>query len=313
MDDQTKIPKVVFVSGVGRSGTTWIAEMLNYGKRFRYVFEPFHPFMQVFPEYHHMRYVREQERDPVMVESIRKLFYDDFENAWTDHYSGPDAKSCDNRLIKGIRSNLMVPWLSWMYPENRFIVVLRHPCATAVSRIKYSELIGEWAFLDIKRDLFGQAELVGDYLQPFKNAEPWPTSKDWFESTVVEWCATHYVLLKFADRSNIMFTYYENMVNNPISELLRLWLFLTGQKYFGGDLPSLPSDLMPPLSVVDRPSAQDNPGYSAMTRHLNPFTNWMEHVPREQLDYAGGMIELFGLGQLYDVDTPIPLNSKFTR
>ena len=33
---------VVFISGVGRSGTTWLTELINYNHRYRILFEPFH-------------------------------------------------------------------------------------------------------------------------------------------------------------------------------------------------------------------------------------------------------------------------------
>ncbi len=307
MNEQIKIPKVVFISGLGRSGTSWLAEMLNYGQVFRYVFEPFHPFMQVFPEYHPMRYIREQDRNPNLTEPIRKLFYDDFENTWTDAYNGPNAKSCGSRLIKGIRSNLMVPWLAWMYLENKFIVILRHPCAVAVSRVKYSQNMGEWECLDIADDLFGQPELVADHLLPYDDLPTWPTAKDWFYSSIDEWCVAHHVLLKYKNKSNIIFVHYENLVENPIPELVRLWLFITGQKYFGDDLPSLPSDLIPTLDGIDRPSAQINPGYSAVVKKHNLLGNWMGHATQHQLDYVRDTLKLFKLDTLYSEDSCLPL------
>ncbi len=35
--------QTVFVSGVGRSGTTWVANIINYANDYRFMFEPFHP------------------------------------------------------------------------------------------------------------------------------------------------------------------------------------------------------------------------------------------------------------------------------
>jgi len=34
---------VVFVSGSGRSGTSWLANLCNYRNDFRYLFEPLNP------------------------------------------------------------------------------------------------------------------------------------------------------------------------------------------------------------------------------------------------------------------------------
>ena len=35
--------KTVFLAGTGRSGTTWLAGLINHDQSYRDVFEPFHP------------------------------------------------------------------------------------------------------------------------------------------------------------------------------------------------------------------------------------------------------------------------------
>ena len=35
--------KTIFIAGIGRSGTTWVAETINYFNEFRILFEPFFP------------------------------------------------------------------------------------------------------------------------------------------------------------------------------------------------------------------------------------------------------------------------------
>ena len=42
-DFNSKLKDSVILVGDGRSGTTWIANIVNFRKDFTYLFEPFHP------------------------------------------------------------------------------------------------------------------------------------------------------------------------------------------------------------------------------------------------------------------------------
>jgi len=53
---------LVFVAGTGRSGTTWLAQLLNANDQFRLIVEPFHPEFGVRVTRNLPRYIRLRAR-----------------------------------------------------------------------------------------------------------------------------------------------------------------------------------------------------------------------------------------------------------
>ena len=65
------------------------------------------------------------------------------------------------RLIKDIRAQLFLKWIKYNFPEIPILLLLRHPCAVANSRLK----LGWGATLN---DFLVQEALMDDFLNPFK-------------------------------------------------------------------------------------------------------------------------------------------------
>ena len=64
----------MFLAGMGRSGTTWARNIINYDDSYRVMFEPFLP-AQVSEARHfrYIQYLNPQERDPLLVTAAQKI------------------------------------------------------------------------------------------------------------------------------------------------------------------------------------------------------------------------------------------------
>src|SRR5438128_2407940 len=64
----------VYLAGDGRSGTTWVSEIINCDNRYRYMFEPFHPsFVPLAKHFRFFQYLRPQNEDEGFLRPARKI------------------------------------------------------------------------------------------------------------------------------------------------------------------------------------------------------------------------------------------------
>lgn len=277
----------VLLAGVGRSGTTWAANLLNDRNQYRVIFEPFHPHR--VPEAEHfeyLQYLRPSCLRPDLYEAARKILAGRYRNSWCDRENR--KRIATRRLIKDIRSNLMLKWLRSNFPAMPIILVLRHPCAVANSwsRLRWgTEDGGARTDLEV---LMSQDELVSDHLQPFLPlVESIATD---FERHVLVWCILNYVPLRQLSREDIHLTFYEELCLNPEEELRRLHSFL-GRK---------PSPVNRQLWA--RPSSQSRPD-SAIVQGGDLVDGWKHSVPPDLSRRAMHIISSFGLDAIYSTDS----------
>lgn len=277
----------IFLAGVGRSGTTWVSEIINYNNEYRYVFEPFHPYrVSEVKGFTYHQYIRPQNHDPRLLESAKAVLSGRIRNAWTDAYN---KKTFSNkRLIKDIRANLLLKWLHTNFPEMPIILLFRHPCAVANSWIRLGwekESLGTRTNIET---CLCQQELVEDFLKPYKkhiqNAE------DDFEKNVFFWCIQNYVPLRQFKHGEIHLAFYENFCEKPRDEISRLFSFLNkpiDEKIF--------TSLKRPSWLTSRKSAIITGG--------SLIDGWRKHVSPWQIQRAGEILKLFGLDCIYSQDS----------
>lgn len=117
----------VLVFGTGRSGTTWLSEIIASGG-LRFVFEPLHP--GEVPEARNFpfpNYLLPGEETP-WLPLLEKVVTGRVTNAWTVR-ANPSA---ERSVVKLIRANLM---MEWMIDRFRFhpVYIIRNPLSVAGS------------------------------------------------------------------------------------------------------------------------------------------------------------------------------------
>ncbi len=105
MDLNRDYRKAVFLAGVGRSGTTWISEVINYNNDYRYIFEPFHPHkVPICSHFRYRQYLEPNNTDPRFIAPTNSILSGRIRTRWSESLNHKTL--CDRRLIKDIRAIL---------------------------------------------------------------------------------------------------------------------------------------------------------------------------------------------------------------
>jgi hypothetical protein len=269
--------KSVFLAGTGRSGGGWIAETINQRNEYRYIFEPFHPkqapWMRPFPA---RKYMRPDEEDPEFLALARKIVTGRIRHPWTERFN--TRFIVKERLIKEDFGNLMMKWLHVKFPGMPLILLLRHPCAVALSYVTHG-------FQGAVGPLLAQEKLVEDFLHPY--ADEIRQARDTFERAIFLWCVETLVPLKQLRPDEVHIVFYENMVREPESEVPKLFAYL-GKSSEDIDIERL-----------KRPSLTARKVSSAAWTGEDRVDAWRRKVTEAQRRRAQEIVARFGLDGIY--------------
>lgn len=272
-----------FVAGTGRSGTAWVANIVNYDRRARYVFEPFNPYkVDICAGFRYRQYLRPDDTAERYLGPARLIISGRITNDWIDQFNR--AIISRRRVVKEIRANLMLKWLKERFPGIRLIMMFRHPCADANSRLR----LGWQSHID---ELLAQDDLVADHLAPF--VTDMRAARTPFEQHVFLWCAENYVPLRQLDRGDAAFVFYEHLCTTPEREVEKLFAFL------GWPVTDAAYRRLSQPSEFTREE-------SAVRRGDDLVEGWRRHVDAAQAARAIDILRLFGLDTIYSLDTSMP-------
>jgi hypothetical protein len=272
--------KSIFVCGSGRSGTTWLAEILKKVRGRRYIYEPFNreqvPLCRTFGL---RQYLRPGDNNPAFLIPASRIFRGQARGPWMDQYN--QALIATTRLIKDVRSTLMLKWVHDHFPGMRIIYVVRHPGAVASSKVALG-----WRFEPAKA-FFTQNELMLDYLEPFRNAVEASTSE--LEKHTVAWCIENYVPLRQLAPGDVFLCFYESLCANPKAELTKLFAYLT--EPFDPSLLERVDQLSVTAQTRERPNGN---------RSLQDIASaWRRRLSRSEMQRISEITKIFGLDSLY--------------
>lgn len=262
----------VFLAGTGRSGTTWLSNVLNHRNEYRYIFEPFRPDkVRVCAHFRSKQYLRPDDHRAEYLEPAGRILSGGVRSLWTDRYNR--RLVARRRLIKDIRANLLLGWFRANFPEMPLILLLRHPCAVVSSRLKLG-----WR--DNLYETMEQRELVEDFLLPMEPEIN--TARNAFERHLFFWCIDNYVPLRQLAPGEAHLVFYERLLAEPEDELRRLFssLGLDLDESFHGDVGG-PSTLSP-RNAADR-----------------TVDGWRDTVSRGQIERSIEILGMFGLDGIY--------------
>ncbi len=267
----------VLVAGVGRSGTTWLAEVLNANNDFRLLFEPFFPDRvdRFGPWWNHHQYVRPGVKTGRHVEAIRCVMEGRIRDPWVDRFNRRWVAW--RRLIKEIRANLFLKWIRVAYPTMPIVFLLRHPCACAVSQAKQGWPQRFDRFME-------QPDLLHDHLGPFRDL--FGDRPTLFETRIVMWCCLNYVPLRQMRSGEMEIVFYEDLCRRP-ETLLPSLCERIGVRYG--------SRMRRKLGQASALAAPDSP----VVHNQDPVESWRHQVAHDEVKRAMAILERFGLDRIY--------------
>ena len=268
--------QTVFLAGTGRSGTTWIQNSINYLNNYRIMFEPFYSGrIGILTDWNYKQYLRFNNREEKFLRPATKILNGNIRDEWIDQFN--HKKIVRKRLIKDIRANLFLKWIKHNFPDIPIILLLRHPCAVANSRLKR-----EW---DTQINAFlVQKELMLDYLNPFKTEIE--AAKDIFDKHIFMWCIENYVPLRQFREREIHIVFYETLCVEP-EQTIKQVLYFIGETFSPKVL-----DIIPKASAMSRKD-------SAIVSGKSLIDAWRNHITDEQIARAIEILNLFGLQKIY--------------
>jgi hypothetical protein len=267
----------MLIAGAGRSGTTWLGELVNATNRLRTLFEPFSRNHLDDPNFHVRQYINTDSDDALLYTTVRRILCGRTRGQWIDRYN--KRILAQKRLIKAIHANLFLNWIHVHFPKMPIVYVIRHPCAVALSRVQCG-----WNAQGAIADLLDQQDLVVEHLEPMLDLIQ--KTSDPFESHIIMWAVENAIPLSQFSSSEIHIVSYEDVLRDPQGELDRIFHFVKLEQ------PTLA------LDKYHTPSCMTNRD-KKFTSGPRKISQWREHVSRQMLDRANGILAHWQLDSLY--------------
>jgi hypothetical protein len=244
------------------------------------MFEPFHPDRNpLLKAWNCRQYLRPDERAEKYLQPASRILSGQIRDVWIDQFNR--AHLVRARLVKDIRANLVLRWIRSRFPEIPIILLLRHPCAVARSKLA----LGWDSSLE---HFLRQPDLIDDHLYPF--VSDMRAASDPFDKHIFMWCVENYVPLRQFSSGEIHVAFYERLRSNPQDEARSLL------RHVG--YPFRPKV----LSSIDKPSVMSRAG-SAILAGGSVLESWRRHIDSRQIDRANEILDLFGLNRIYGAGT----------
>lgn len=275
---------VIWLIGDGRSGTTWIANLLNADKSYREMFEPFHPKkVNGAKEFRENMFVDANSKEPALERFMASVFDGSLTNSWIDKELL--SNSYEGLLVKDVFANLHAKWSVLQFPLVKPILLVRNPLSVAAS--KYVTKRWHWpsspeAFLNdkalIATHLKGLEEVI------LKVAE----RNDYIEKQILNWCVIHKVISRQFTLDEIHVICYERVLENPQREISEALAF-SGKKQNA----ELTPNKLRESSIVSFKG-------SSVIENKDPLTIWKENITQEQVELATNLLKDFELDGWYE-------------
>lgn len=205
----------IVVFGSPRSGTTWLAQTLGSIPGSAVLFEPLHPrrVPQVKEAGFGWRtYVRPGTDWPLGRQRLEEAFCGRPLNGWTGSLMKRPARVA-TWIMKCIRANLLIPWISdWMQPRRRLLVI-RHPCAVVSSQ---TEAGWDPPNLEFQRELLDDYPGIRAVIETCDSPE---------ERRAIDWAVNTIVPLSHGSIGRWLIIPYERLASNEsaFESILNRW------------------------------------------------------------------------------------------
>lgn len=268
--------------GDGRSGTTWLSDLINAERNMLERFEPFHPNKNPrFGAWRKLEYRRPGVVDDVLEPELRATFEGRYWSEWSDSH----ARKWIFRgiLVKDIFASLLLKWAVERIPDIRPVLLIRNPFAVAW----YKMMRPDWLWANDLSLFLNDSALMEDHLWPFEcTLRKTHMSGEIFLVHIAIWAIIHKVLTRQFSRRNLHVEFFEDAVMN--GETARIMI----EKYLG--LPQISHSTLK-YSIPSRVSCSKN--VDAVRK--NPYGNWREGIDKDLILKAQRLLCDFDFDQIY--------------
>jgi len=204
--------KPIMIAGHGRSGTTWIGSVFAQAPKVIYYNEPCNPIYNNKGDYSiWFKYLRANDYFKYYESCLDPAFegnISSFGDVWIRKNPFRRLSKDFRVVIKDVASYISLEWIYHRY-HPYILIILRHPCAVALSEINNRTPIH-----NAINELIKQNSLVNDHLAPY--LEIMKKAKKPFEIYATIWAARNRVianLIREYKEWNLVF--YEDFCEKP--------------------------------------------------------------------------------------------------
>lgn len=269
----------LLLAGSGRSGTTWLVEMLNWRGDHRVIWEPLNvEQVEATRAIGSRRYLPAEADAAAERAAFSRVLAGQVRGPWIDSFNKQWIYR--RRLVKVIRGNLMLPWVRRQFPDVPVVFMLRHPGA----------VVDSWLRQPWKQRLSAQPLLAQPSLVEAHGLKKWvgkPLSDA--EDAVLAWCIENIVPLREVAPGRMLVTFYEDLAADPNGQLQRIlpWYGLT----FDPEM----------LAHVNTPSAMVGEN-SPLQRGGDPVSDWTARLDSDTQHRIRNILAHFGFDRIYGDD-----------
>lgn len=285
----------IIISGFGRSGTTWLSDIISKSLGGIVLFEPFHPC--VFEKSREFIYSCEYP-EKIIKDQLLGLQQRAPTNPWIfrNHLNSPSGEHAEDFIkyiwessdiigFKSIRANHSLKLLRRCFPFSKLIHIYRHPFAILSSIINRSQFWKEFGW-EVHKKLFYERALAHksfDELFIRFILEKKSQFLDEREHILLMWCISLMISLNDLSRENGMLVCYEDLYRDPYKETSEILSFL------GNENQRLhPSYFFTP-SMTSLNTIHHLRKYHDVEINVSNFF-WQEHINQKDQVYLGQLI-----------------------
>lgn len=320
VEDPRSAMRIPIISGSGRSGTTWVLDVLAKANDMRTAFEPLHPVVLKKISDYSNRFIRDGETHDDLKRYLTNIFSGDFRNTWIDYRVRPDrlVPSLENIsgkdktraflakwkklfrqslmyrrnfgkpvITKFIRANLMYLWLLENF-NARIVHIMRHPGAVIESKLRLGG--DDWnPTSEMSRYL--QQKPVKTWLSGYMDCDEIDDLSSAGQFALI-WCIENCIPMSVTD-DRVLTVHFETLAAHDQS----VWEQLVNHL----DLAKIPT-----TSQLIKPSQQSRPEDKLTTYDFKMTYRWRSSLSGKDLKEIDRVLDCFGVGK-YSVDLTQPL------
>lgn len=319
------------IAGSGRSGTTWVLDVLAEANALRPVFEPLHTDTSEVGQKYGYAYLTREFKCPELEALFSPAARGALNTIWTDYRIKPDRLTPGSRhfrsrtelkalahrwmelasrygayrdrkartttIIKCIRANLMLDWIHANF-DARILLLMRHPGAAIESRLRFAEHWDPFPLLEQYRNDPG---LMSGPLSAHSASLGHRLTRT--EALAAIWCIENLIPASQAAPNGYVVAFYEELLESPDTEWQRVAV-------------GLELDRVPAEHLLRRPSqqsaAQLKQAEVPAEDYPKVYGGWLNRVSHEDLAQIDSMLQAFDV-QFYDVSEERPRVEVFAQ
>ena len=265
----------ITIFGTTRSGSTWLAEVLSSVDGHLQVFEPLHPdyvpeVKRVFKERN--PYIPANQDNAECRALFNKILSGRLSNIWTmSHASLGEVIKARRLVVKFVRGNLLLEWLTNNMDVVTPVLVIRHPCAVIASQINKGWPPGKRILLNnLYLDQYPEIKRECERL-----SEP-------EELAALAWCLLYHAPLMSRKPYPFVLVSYEKLVRSGHEELNKIFKIL--------NIP-LAKKVIAQLSIPSDTVTSN----SQVITGKDPLAGWREKLTKTQCQNIINVLHIFSM------------------